>query len=109
MPCRRPCRASSRSAARARRRPAAAGIAALLLSAQPGLSVDALYAIMTDPANALDCPAPGNPDVDCGAGFLLADRALPMVLDSTPPVDHAGDLARGARRRRAAGTACPSR
>ena len=66
--------------------PAAAGIAALLLSAHPGLSVDALYAAMTDPANALDCPAPGNPDVDCGAGFLLADRALPMVLDSTPPV-----------------------
>jgi subtilisin family serine protease len=66
--------------------PAAAGIAALLLSAHPGLSVDALYATMTNATNALDCPAAGNPDVDCGAGFLLADRALPMVLDGTPPV-----------------------
>ena len=35
--------------------PAAAGIAALILSAKPLMSVDVLYAIMTNPANALDC------------------------------------------------------
>lgn len=66
--------------------PAAAGIAALILSAKPALGVDELYAIMTNPANALDCPAAGNPDTDCGVGFLLADRAVTMALDSTPPV-----------------------
>ncbi len=66
--------------------PAAAGIAALILSAKPAMSIDELYAIMTAPQNALDCPAAGNPDVDCGAGFLLADSALAMALDPTPPV-----------------------
>jgi Subtilase family len=66
--------------------PAVAGIAALMLSAKPALSVEALYAIMTNPVNALDCPAAGSPDIDCGAGFLLADRALGVALDSTPPV-----------------------
>ena len=67
--------------------PSAAGIAALILSAKPAMSVNELYAIMTAPANALDCPAtPGNPDVACGVGFVLADRALAMALDPTPPV-----------------------
>jgi Subtilase family len=66
--------------------PAAAGIAALVRSARPTMAIDELYAIMTDPANALDCPAPGSPDTDCGAGFLLADRAVAMALDQTPPV-----------------------
>lgn len=66
--------------------PAAAGIAALIRSAKPAMPIDELYAIMTSPENALDCPAPGNPDIDCGAGFLLADSALAMALDPTPPV-----------------------
>jgi hypothetical protein len=66
--------------------PAAAGIAALILSAKPALGVDELYAIMTNPANALDCPAAGNPDPDCGVGFVLADSAVAMVRDTTPPV-----------------------
>ena len=65
--------------------PAAAGIAALIRSARPAMPVDELYAIMTNPANALDCTAPGNPDVDCGVGFELADRAVTQALDSTPP------------------------
>jgi subtilase family protein len=65
--------------------PAAAGIAALILSAKPAMSIDELYAIMTSPANATDCPAAGNPDIDCGAGFLRADAALAMGLDPTPP------------------------
>src|SRR5207342_24203 len=38
------------------------------------------------PDNALDCPAPGNPDVECGSGFLLADNAVEMALDGTAPV-----------------------
>ncbi len=63
--------------------PAAAGIAALILSANPAITVDELYAIMTNPANALACtPTP----LDCGAGFVLADRALGMALDRTPPL-----------------------
>ncbi len=66
--------------------PAVAGIAALILSAKPQMSIDTLYSIMTNPVNALDCPAAGNPDIDCGSGFLLADRALGMALDGTPPV-----------------------
>ncbi len=66
--------------------PAAAGIAALILSAKPAMSIDELYAIMTQPANAVDCVAPGNPDADCGSGFVFADSALAMALDPTPPV-----------------------
>ena len=50
------------------------------------MPIDELYAIMTSPENALDCPAPGSPDSDCGAGFLLADRAVAMALDTTPPL-----------------------
>jgi hypothetical protein len=66
--------------------PAAAGIAALIRSAKPAMAIDELYAIMIDPANALDCLPPGNPDVDCGVGFVLADSALTMALDGTPPL-----------------------
>ena len=67
--------------------PAAAGIAALILSTQPLMTMDALDAIMTDPANALDCTVtPGVPDRDCGSGFVLADRALRVAFDPTPPV-----------------------
>jgi hypothetical protein len=66
--------------------PSAAGVAALLLSARPSLSVDELYSIMRDPRGAVDCTAPGFPDADCGSGFLLADGKLNMALDSTPPV-----------------------
>ena len=63
--------------------PAAAGIAALILSAKPAMNVDELYTIMTTPANALPCTPPA---ADCGAGFVLANHALQMALDSTPPV-----------------------
>jgi hypothetical protein len=63
--------------------PAAAGIAALLFSARPQISVDVLAGIMTNPANALACGATGNA---CGSGFLLADEAVGMALDAAPPV-----------------------
>ena len=66
--------------------PAAAGIAALILSAKPAMGIDELYAIMTSPDNTLDCVVPGTPADACGAGFLLADRAVSMALDATPPV-----------------------
>jgi subtilisin family serine protease len=67
--------------------PSAAGVAALLWSAKPSLSVDELYAILRDPRGSIDCTsAAGFPDADCGSGFLLADGKLPMVLDSTPPL-----------------------
>lgn len=66
--------------------PSMAGIAALLISANPRASVDEIYGVLADPANAIDCtPTPGAPDADCGVGFTLADRAL-ASLDLTGPV-----------------------
>jgi hypothetical protein len=65
--------------------PGAAGIAALLMSAKPSLPISELSRILTNPANSNDCDAPGDPDADCGAGFLQADRLLNQVLDATPP------------------------
>jgi hypothetical protein len=65
--------------------PAVAGIAALLLSANRTLSVDQLYAILRNPANALPC-ATARPAIDCGAGFVLADRAVAEGRDRTPPL-----------------------
>jgi hypothetical protein len=64
--------------------PAAAGIATVMRSA--GASTDQIYARMTNPANAIDCTLTGGqPDTDCGAGFILADRAA-AGLDGIPPV-----------------------
>jgi hypothetical protein len=65
--------------------PAAAGEAALMLGARQDLPIDELYAIMSNPANSFACVG-GSPLVDCGGGFLLADRALIQSQDSTPPV-----------------------
>jgi hypothetical protein len=64
--------------------PSVAGIAALLRSANTTLTVPQLYAALTNPANTIDCNAAGNPDADCGFGFVLADRAVAQVLTSTP-------------------------
>ena len=66
--------------------PSVAGVAALMLSANPSLTVAQLYAALTDPANTVDCTLTGNPDADCGFGFVLADRAVNAVRDGTPPV-----------------------
>ena len=67
--------------------PSAAAVAALVRSAKPSLTVDQVAAILTNPANALDCPqAAGQPDLDCGVGFLMADRAVAQALDASPPV-----------------------
>ena len=64
--------------------PSAAGIAAVLRSA--GASTDQIYARMTNPANAIDCTLTGGqPDTDCGAGFVLANLAA-AGLDGTAPV-----------------------
>jgi hypothetical protein len=64
--------------------PSVAGVAALALSANPSLTVDQLYALLTNPANALDCTsALGVPDTDCGAGFIQADRVVTAA--KTPP------------------------
>ena len=65
--------------------PSAAGIATLVRSARPSLTVNQVATIMTSPANALDCTATaGQPDLDCGAGFLMADRAV-QAVDTSPP------------------------
>jgi subtilase family protein len=64
--------------------PSVAGVAALALSANPAMSVDELYALLTNPANSLDCTsAAGQPDTDCGAGFIQADRVVTQA--KTPP------------------------
>lgn len=54
-----------------------AGIAALVRSANPGLTVDQVYAILTDPANAIPCLAGTG---QCGVGFAQADRAVRAAL-----------------------------
>jgi len=70
--------------------PSAAGIAAVLLSANPDASVNEIYAQMTDPANTIECTSSSLiPDPDCGAGFILADRAI-AALDKTGVIPSAG-------------------
>lgn len=66
--------------------PSVAGIAALMLSSNTTLTVPQLYAALTNPANTIDCNLPGNPDSDCGFGFVLADLAVGAVRDTSPPV-----------------------
>jgi subtilisin family serine protease len=66
--------------------PDVAGVAALALSANPALSVDQLYALLTNPANALDCTsAPGVPDLDCGSGLIQADRVVAAAIPPAAP------------------------
>ncbi len=55
--------------------PSAAGIATLLRATNPDATVNEIYRVMSDPANAIQC-ATSTPTEDCGAGFLLADRAV---------------------------------
>lgn len=66
--------------------PSVAGIAALMLSSNTTLTVPQLYAALTDPGNTIDCNLAGNPDSDCGFGFVLADLAVGDVRDTSPPV-----------------------
>lgn len=65
--------------------PSAAGVAALVLSAKPTLPFSLFRAIMIDPRNAGDCTASGLPDLDCGWGFVFADRAVAQARDATLP------------------------
>ncbi len=70
--------------------PSAAGIAALLRSANPNATVNEVYAQMTTPANAIDCTlTAGQPDTDCGGGFNLANLAA-AGLDRTGAVVTSG-------------------
>ena len=40
-----------------------------------------------EPGGALDCtPTAGQPDLDCGAGFVLANKAVAAAQDTSPPV-----------------------
>jgi hypothetical protein len=64
--------------------PSAAGIATLLRSENPSATVNEIYAQMTNPANTIPCTT-ATPTQDCGAGFILADRAA-ANLDRTGPV-----------------------
>jgi hypothetical protein len=66
--------------------PSMAGIGVLLRSANPGMPVDELYAILKDTSHTIDCTATaGVPDTDCGFGFELADGAVAQALDTSPP------------------------
>jgi hypothetical protein len=62
--------------------PSAAGIVAILRSINPRATVNEIYAQMSDPANAIPCTGT-TPIQACGAGFILADRAV-AGLDRTP-------------------------
>ncbi len=62
--------------------PSAAGVAALVLGARPGLSPAALRALLTSPVNTQVCSEGADA---CGAGFVFADRAVGQALDVTPP------------------------
>lgn len=65
--------------------PSAAGIAAVLRSSNLAANADEIERVMTTPANAIDCiESPLVPDPDCGAGFLLADRAFSGLDLATP-------------------------
>jgi hypothetical protein len=58
-----------------------AGVAAVVKSARPSMSVNELTLFMLNPANSIDCNPPGpRPDTDCGAGFILTDRAVRQAL-----------------------------
>ncbi len=66
--------------------PSAAGIAALIRAANPAMPVSVLNAILTNPANATDCTlTAGQPDADCGSGFIRAEKAVTQAKDTTPP------------------------
>ena len=66
--------------------PSAAGIAALMLSANPTLPVNTLAAILKNASNTIDCTATiGLPDRDCGYGFVLADGAVRSALTYRVP------------------------
>ena len=57
--------------------PSAAGVAAVLWSAKPSMSVDELYAILRNPRGMIDCTsAPGYPDSDCGFGLPPGGREI---------------------------------
>jgi hypothetical protein len=66
--------------------PSAAGVAALLIGANPTLPVDETYAIMERASNAIPCSAGPLPDPLCGAGFIQANSEMAMALDTTPPL-----------------------
>jgi Subtilase family len=66
--------------------PSAAGVATLVRSADPSLSVDDVEAILKLRGGNVDCSsAPGFPDFDCGFGFVFADNAVRAAQDSSPP------------------------
>lgn len=64
--------------------PSVTGVAALALSAKPSLTVPQLYALLTDPRDAIACTVPDPLDA-CGAGFVQADRVVMAAGDTTPP------------------------
>ncbi len=66
-----------------------AGVAALVLDMIPSLTPAQLYATLGNASNTYDCTAAGNPDYECGYGFVRADRAVAYALDNygTPLVD----------------------
>ena len=65
--------------------PAIAGIACAPALVQRSLTPDELFAILRNPANDVPCTS-SQPTIDCGAGFVLADKALAQARDTTPPV-----------------------
>ena len=67
--------------------PSVAGVAALILSDDPTLTPNMLYLALENSSNTVDCTLSGNPDSDCGYGFVLADNAVSWVRNNTAKVD----------------------
>ncbi len=64
--------------------PSIGGIAALVLDADPSLTPAEVRTILTNPDNTIDCSAAGNPDRECGFGFVLADLAVAQANGCYP-------------------------
>jgi hypothetical protein len=60
--------------------PSVAGVASLVLGAKPNMPPGRLYNLLQ--RSTIDCTAAGNPDIDCGYGFVLADKALILARET---------------------------
>lgn len=74
--------------------PHVAGVAALLLSKNPGLGPDQMYSALENTTSDMDNPATtgfdDGYDYRTGHGFVQADKAIQQVTEETPPAAPTG-------------------